>query len=55
MKSKVGEEIMDYTKIKELKLETDLNTINSMLEKKWLLVSVTTKNKETAFLLGRID
>lgn len=42
-------------KIKELRRENDLDIVNFLLQKNWLLVEVTTKNNVTTFLLGRIS
>lgn len=43
------------SKIKELRKENDLDIVNLLLQKNWLLIEVTTKNEKTSFLLGRIS
>ena len=40
-------------KVKELRKETDIDVVNILLQKNWLLIDVTTKQGLTAFLLGR--
>ena len=42
-------------KVKELRREKDLDIVNLLLQKNWLLIEVTTKNNLTTFLLGRIS
>lgn len=41
-------------KVKELRQEKDLDIVNLLLQKNWLLIEITTKNNLTTFLLGRI-
>ena len=45
---------MDYTKIKELKIESDVETVNELLKKEWILVLITSTQGKTEYLLGRI-
>lgn len=44
---------MDYTKIKELKIESDVGTVNELLKKEWILVLITSTQGKTEYLLGR--
>lgn len=45
---------MDYTKIKELKLESNIETVNELIKKEWILVLITSTQGKTEYLLGRI-
>lgn len=45
---------MDYTKIKELKLEQDIKKVNELIQKEWILVSITSIQGKISYLLGRI-
>ena len=35
--------------------ESDIDVVNLLLQKNWLLIEVTTKNEKTLFLLGRVS
>ncbi len=43
------------SKIRELRRESDIDVVNLLLQKNWLLIEVTTKNEKTLFLLGRVS
>ena len=45
---------MDYTKIRELKLESNIGTVNELIKKEWILVLITSIQGKISFLLGRI-
>ena len=45
---------MDYTKIKELKIESDIEKVNELIKEEWTLVLITSIQGETSYLLGRI-
>lgn len=45
---------MDYTKIKELKLEENIGMVNELIKKEWILVLITSTQGKTKYLLGRI-
>lgn len=45
---------MDYTKIKELKIEQDVAKVNELIKKEWILVQITSIQGKIAYLLGRI-
>lgn len=49
-----GEKKMDYTKIKELKMEEDVGKVNELINKEWILVQITSIQGKVAYLLGRI-
>ena len=45
---------MDYTKIKELKLEKNIGIVNELIKKEWILVTITSIQSEITYLLGRV-
>ncbi len=45
---------MDYTKIKELKLESNIETVNELINKEWILILITSIQEKTEYLLGRV-
>lgn len=45
---------MDYTKIKELKMEKDIKIVNELLKNEWILVLITSIRGKISYLLGRI-
>ncbi len=45
---------MDYTKIRELKLADDVGTVNELIKKEWILVTITSIQGKITYLLGRI-
>lgn len=45
---------MDYTKIKELKLESNIEAVNELIKKEWILVLITSTQGKIEYLLGRI-
>ena len=45
---------MDYTKIKELKIEKDVGKVNELIKKEWILVLITSIQGKISYLLGRI-
>lgn len=45
---------MDYTKIKELKLESNIGAVNELIKKEWILVLITSTQEKIEYLLGRI-
>lgn len=46
---------MDYTKIKEIKLERDIEIVNELLKKDWVLLIITKEQEELYYLIGRIS
>lgn len=45
---------MDYTKIKELKMESDIGIVNKLINKEWILVMITSIQGKINYLLGRV-
>lgn len=45
---------MNYTKIKELKIEQDIENANKLIQKEWILVLITSIQGKASYLLGRI-
>lgn len=45
---------MDYTKIKELKIEKDVGIVNELIKTEWILVLITSIQNEVAYLLGKV-
>ena len=45
---------MDYTKIKELKVESNIETVNELINKEWILILITSIQEKTEYLLGRV-
>lgn len=45
---------MDYTKIKELKIENDVAIVNELIKKEWIVVLITSIQGKISYLIGRI-
>ena len=45
---------MNYTNIKELKLEEDIEKVNELIKKEWILILITSIQGKINYLLGRI-
>ena len=44
----------ELSKIKELKLESDIGIVNELIKKEWILLLITSIQGKTEYLLGRI-